>query len=128
MPQLEWDEIDFLDCLEVFPEVDGYETKHVYKVRKNEVVLTVVVEQFDSYIRFFLQQRTDAEPLIQYGFFVRDGVDYINDKRGVYLEFKGCFFTQYHSPYLDYTVEQLAKDMGLRIQLGIKPQIQIRFV
>lgn len=126
MPQLRWDETDFLDCLEVFPTIEEYETEHVYDVKKGELLLRVKVEQYDSHVILSLRQACDAEPAIVYSFYVRDGVEYVKDKRGTYLEFKGCFYTTYRSPYLDYTTAELETALGSTIQICIKPQIQIR--
>ncbi|RYG58422.1 hypothetical protein EON80_27120 [bacterium] len=121
MSHLKWDEIDFLDCLEVFPTIDKYEMEHLYEVRKGELILSVKVEQYDSRVVLSLRQVCDVEPAIVYSFYVRDGVEYVKDRRGIYLEFQGCFYTTYLSPYFEYTAVELESATGSVIQVSIKP-------
>ena len=33
MPELKWDELDFLMCLEVVPETEEYGTEFIYEVK-----------------------------------------------------------------------------------------------
>ena len=50
MPQLDWDETDFLRCLEVAPVAEEPGTQHEYTVAKGGLVLRVNVWQYESVI------------------------------------------------------------------------------
>jgi hypothetical protein len=55
MPQLIWDESDFISYLEVLPEVEEYEIAHHFTVKKDGLRLGLSVYQLDSdvYITLF---------------------------------------------------------------------------
>jgi hypothetical protein len=48
MPQLTWDETDFLVCLEVEPTIDEFEAGHHYSITKDGHRLELGVFQFTS--------------------------------------------------------------------------------
>ena len=126
---LKWDEIDFMDCLEVFPEVEEDGLTHLYKVTKDGITLTVVVRQFESLILLSLSQQQVKTPLTEFALIVREAVHYIQDKQGQYLEFQDCVIVPSHFSYPSNDLFDKRKfDSGLTLQVAIKPHIQIRYV
>ena len=128
-PELRWDETDFLDCLEVFPEIDeDFYLSYVYKVTKLGMVLTVVVWPLESLVSMSLRQQEMQASLIEVALCVRGSVRYIKDKRGDYLEFPDCvFLPNITSPQLvEDAFDRTISSCGATLQLAIKPHIQIR--
>jgi hypothetical protein len=128
MPELKWDETDFLDCLEVFPAIEEGGTFYTYEVMKNDLVLTVSVSPLDSCVFLSLRQCSDAKPNINYGFVVRDGIVQERKNGDDYLEFRACFFTRLWAWEVDATEEEFKTKPGRTIQVSIKPQIRIEFM
>ncbi len=128
MPELQWDEFDFFYCLEVEPEIEEYEIIYVYKIAKNELILTVVVRPLESYVWLSLQQKGRDAQLIEFAIFVRGKVSYTKDKIGEYLKFENCFIvpSKYSRLVADRFLEN--EPRSWTIELSIKPHIQIRYL
>ena len=62
MPQLEWDETDFIRCLEVIPETDDNSAEYIYKIEQDALVLTVAVWQYESVVSVSLRQQETNAP------------------------------------------------------------------
>ncbi|MCC2667569.1 MAG: hypothetical protein K0Q72_40, partial [Armatimonadetes bacterium] len=54
MPQLEWEELDFLECLEVVPETEEYGTYFSYRIEKVAHTLLLTVRPYDSVVQLSL--------------------------------------------------------------------------
>lgn len=130
MPELNWNETDFMECLEVVPEIESYKVKHVYKVTKDGLALVVIVRQFESVVQLSLRQREVDTLLIEFSLFVRESTRYIKDKRSEYLEFQDCIVLPSRFSYQDVgnMFDKANFKHGLTVQLAIKPHIQIRHV
>ena len=129
MPELQWDELGFLECLEVEPKIEDeyeYEMRHIYKVEKDGLILTVIVRQMESIVWLSLQQKNSDSQLIEFAVLVRGKVRYINDKRGEYLEFNCCRIDPSRFSYRYIEKSEHAKP-NWTIELSIKPHIQIRY-
>lgn len=106
MTKLKWNEIDFMDCLEVFPEVEEDGLIHLYKVTKDDITLTVVVRQFESLILLSLSQQGMKTPLTEFALIVPSHFSYPSDD----------------------VFDKKKFNSGLTLQVAIKPHIQIRYV
>ena len=117
MPQLKWDETDFLACLEVPPRIDEYETGHHYSVCKDGLRLELSVFQFDSDMCITVYRDGVERPVID--FKIRDcsGTRYVNDSRGEFLEFapSQVFGDRFQRDYL----------IPVGVRLSVKPSICI---
>lgn len=130
MPELKWDETDFLECLEVIPQIEEYGTEHYYEVKKNGLILAVSVWQYESVIALSLLQEAGRIPITSFALVVRDRVRYIHDKRGEYLEFNDCVVVSNR-----FFGQETRKDIfdktkfsdNLRLEISIKPNLQIKF-
>jgi hypothetical protein len=127
---MKWDETDFLDCLEVFPEIEEDDVSYAYKVMKNGMVLTVVVWPWESLVLMSLRQQEMETSIIEILLCVREGVRYIKDKRGNYLEFQDCVFLPVGASHqlVEDAFDKTRFGNGAMVQLTIKPHIQIRQV
>lgn len=131
MPQLDWGETDFIDCLEVFPTVEEYETMHVYEVSRNGLLLQLTVKQLDGTVRFSLLQPEVNAPLLEFALFVRGGIRHIKDKRGRYLEFQNAVILAPLVPFAYATIRELSDKTKFphswTVQLQVKSHIHIRY-
>ena len=121
---LQWDELDFLECLEVEPEIDKYGFGYIYRVSKDDLELIVDVQPLESYVRVEIRHSESKKSVLEVCLFVSGKVRYINDKRGEYLEFAGCLMVpQVHSGR--EVIDNIPPDWI--VALSIKPHIQIRY-
>lgn len=129
MYRLQWDELDFLECLEVAPVFQEENCSYAYDVRRNEFRLLVVVLLESDAIRFTLRHEQCETPIIAFVLFVRGKIAKINDKRGEFLIFPDSVFApdeEWHSEATELMkLRRLA--LGLTLELQIKPIIRFRF-
>ena len=129
MPELQWDELDFLECLEVEPQIeDEYKTRYVYKVARAGLILTVVVRSLESYLWLSLQQKESELPLVEFALFVHGNIRYIKDKRGEYLELTDCLLAPRRTSYLKAETIWDVTQPTWTLEISIKPHIQIRYL
>jgi hypothetical protein len=117
MPQLKWDEYDFVTCLEVLPRIDEYETGHHYCVSRDGLRLELSVFQFDSDICMTVYRDGVERPIIDFKIEDCSGTRYVNDLRGEYIEFapSQVFGSRYQRDYL----------IPVGVRLSVKPSICI---
>jgi hypothetical protein len=87
MSLLKWDETDFLECLEVAPEIDEYETGYHYVVTKPGMRLELSVYPYASDIAISIYQDGIERPIISFQITECSGTRRTLDHRGDYLEF-----------------------------------------
>ena len=109
MPELNWNEADFMECLEVVPEVGDYKVKHIYEVTKDGLVLVVIVRQFESVIQLSLRQREVDTLLTKFSLFMRESTRYIKAKRSEYLEFQNCIVLPSRFSYIKMSATCLTR-------------------
>lgn len=128
MPELKWDKFDFFYCLEVEPQVEEYEISYFYEVRRDDLILELTVWPLESVVALSLRQSNSENLLAEFALFVHGNVRHINDKRGEYLEFEKCLMTPLRSSYLEADVIWQQTKPNWRVELLIKPHIQIRYL
>jgi hypothetical protein len=87
MPELRWNETDFLACLAVEPTIDEYETGYHYTVIKHGLRLELSVFPFSSDICITVHREDVERPVIDFTITNCSGTRYVNDSRGEFLEF-----------------------------------------
>lgn len=130
MPELKWNEYDFVECLGVLPEIDDYNTGHHFKVERNDLILEMSVWQHESLIALSLYQTEKRNSFLTVWFVVRGKIQYINDKRGSFLEFNDFFIVKNRGYYIEEgdVFEEPKFPMKLNIELTIEPEISFRIV
>ncbi len=123
MPQLVWDEADFIACLEVLPEVEEYEVSHHFRVEKDGLRLDLTIYQLDSDVYITLYRIGVERPVIHFRITGCSGTRYVNDKRGEYLEFAPAqvFGDRYSSGVPIPVGVRLSVKLGIQIQLFADP-------
>lgn len=88
---LNWDETDFIECLEVIPEViedDTGEPCHVFTVAKNGIELEVTVFSFDEDVSFRIFRQGESHALFEYQIIACQSITLEQDDNGQeYLSF-----------------------------------------
>jgi hypothetical protein len=92
MPQLKWDETEFIECLEVVPEVAEYQTQHIFTVARHGLTLTITIWQLESMVTLALRRDGQTLLLTQFTLAIRGDVSLQRHKSGDYLEFRDCVF------------------------------------
>jgi hypothetical protein len=130
MPNLQWDELDFLECLEVVPEVEEDGISYTYDVQRGDFRLLVTVRPLESVVECTLWQQEVEASLFDFDVYVRGRVRHINDKRGEYLEFQDSIVVPDRFWYVEagdlFSPERFA--LSVTLALRIKPSISLRFV
>jgi hypothetical protein len=118
MPQLRWDEVDFLTWLEVEPKIDEFETGHHYSVSKDGLRLELSVFQFLRDIWITVYRDGVERPVVDFRITDCSGTRYVNDPRGEYLEFAPAqvFGDRFQRDFL----------IPAGVRLSVKPSICIK--
>lgn len=128
MPQLEWDEQDFLQYLAVIPEVEDYEVSHTYRVTQGGIALQLTLWQLESMVQVSLYREGAVEPMTSFGLAVRGPVRYRSEKWGEYLEFHDCVLVAGRFSYIQMgdLFDEGRYPRGLRMLLSVYPEIQAK--
>ena len=130
MPELKWNEYEFIECLGVLPEVEDYSTKHHFKIEKNGLILEISIWQYESLITISLYKTENEIPFISLCFVVRDKIRYVNYKRGSFLEFADFLLVKNRGYYIEEgdVFVKSKFPMKLSLELTVEPEISIRIV
>src|SRR5688572_9093968 len=90
MPQLRWNETDFLDFFAVEPTIDDYAVSHNYEIESDGLRLLFTLWQFESVIQTSLFRSQAEDALFSFAAYVRGEARFINDQRGRYIDFEDC--------------------------------------
>ena len=117
MPELRWNEVDFLTCLEVEPTIDEYKTGYHYTVVKHGLRLELSVFPFSSDICIAVHREDVERPVIDFTITNCSGTRYVNDSRGEFLEFapSQVFGNRFHKDFV----------IPVGVRLSVKPSISI---
>lgn len=94
MPELNWNEYDFIECLGVIPETDDYFCSHEFTVEKDNLILEITVYQNESFVAISLTQRDANKPFINLCFIVREKIEFKNKKGFSVLKFIDIVFVE----------------------------------
>lgn len=129
MSELQWDELDILECLGVVPEEGEHHEWYAYPVEQNGLRLTLSLWPFESMVGFSLYRVGNTDALFDFWVVVRGQIRRINDKRGDYLEFTDCIVTDSRFSYLERgNLFEENRFAGVDLELHIAPDIRLRVV
>lgn len=131
MPQLKWDETEFIECLEILPVVEDYSVSHVFEIKKDGLILQLTVRQYESVVQLAVFREQVEVAVIQMALFVRGEVRYIKELKSEFLEFRHCIpvtssFSDLDFPENPFNQKEYPYD--LTVWLFVKPHIMIHFV
>ena len=85
---LKWNQYEFIECLEVVPEVEEYETSHAFRVEKHGLRLELSVFQYAGDVYIDLYHEGHGVPVFTMRLLGCEGARYVAQKNGAeYLEF-----------------------------------------
>lgn len=130
MPLLQWNEYDFIGCLEVEPTVDEYQVSHTFDVSRNGVVLRLTVWQYESVVELLLAMESRAQPLIELVLFVRGGAVAQADDSQEWLELRDCILAASRFSYLEMgdVFDRTRYPLGHFLRIRVQPDIQVEIV
>jgi len=129
MPELKWNETDFIECLEVTPKEED-DVSYFFKVIRNGLCLTLNLFQYDSVVYFDLYREGNDDPLFSFGLFVRGAIEYKKEKDREYLLFQNALPVPSSFTYYDYEEDiRSTEDLSYRLDLvlSVNPDIKINF-
>jgi hypothetical protein len=100
MPELKWNEYDFVECLGVLAKFDEDWIEYSFEYKTSGLVLKIFINPYESLVNIYLSQELSEEPFLKFSFLVRGEVRYINEKNSGYLEFSDCIVSNYCNPDL----------------------------
>lgn len=94
---LTWNATDVLECLGVEPTVAKYETQFEYFVERDGLRLHLSIRPYDSDVLVRILRDGVMRPIFYARLIGCQGVRFVNDERGEYLEFAPakCFGNRY---------------------------------
>lgn len=131
MPQLDWSEYEFIECLEALPAIEEYDTEHRFNVVQSDLTLVVTVWQYESVIAFELTRTGSGAPVTGFVLYVRGGARHLKGPDSECIEFADAVIVPSRFSYREYHEKRVdlydAKQMpGLdSVRLFIKPGIRI---
>ena len=130
MPQLKWNETEFVECLEVVPEVADHQMRHLFTITKHGLTLGITVWQLESMVLLTLQREGSGLFITQFALAVRGSASLHREKNGDYLELTDCVvcpsrFSYIHGPGNPGDAARFGYPVV--VQVAIDPEIQLRF-
>ena len=130
MPQLKWDETDFIECLEVVPVVAEYQTQHIFTVSKRGLTLILILWQLESMVTVALHQDGRTQPITQFTLAIRGDARFQRLGGREYLEFRDCAVCPGRFSYLHRPGDPgEASRFGypVTVQVAVTPEIHVQF-
>lgn len=127
MLELQWNETDFLRCLEVEPQIEEYETRYTYRVEKDGLILEINVHPHENVIGVSLAK--SGHTFVKLWLLVNYEVQYINDKRGEYLECFNCVLipSRFYQTNYGRDIDKGNFLQGINFRIRVKPEISLTF-
>jgi hypothetical protein len=130
MPQLRWNDIDFLDFFAVEPTVEDYAVSHNYDLERDGLRLLLTLWHLESVIQASLFRGKAEAALFTFAAYVRGEARLIDDQRGRYIDFEDCIVAPSRFWYIHAgnPFDQHRFPVSVTIRLAIEPDIRIAFV
>lgn len=137
MPELKWNEYDFIECLGVLPEKEEFFTSHYFELSRDDLFLQITVWQHESCVAVSISKESDKQPFIIFHLLVRDEIIFINEKESSFLRFQNCIIVSSRF-WMNREIVKLLdqqndhsnkKDFPSKIdfELHVYPRLEIKF-
>jgi hypothetical protein len=127
MPELRWDETEFIECLEVLPEWGENYVKALFEVERDGLALKVSVRPLDSTIDLILHRCGSEVPLVEFKLFVHGQTELRKEKSGEYLWIRDADLVPRQWTNYEYYKEYGASIRTHTVVLRVNPDIRIIF-
>src|SRR4051794_1443479 len=101
MPLLQWNEVDFIACLEVEPTIDEHQVCYTFLACREGVDLRLAVWQYESVVQISIALASLAQPLIDLVVFVRESAVWRQDGGSEWLELRDCVLAGSRFSYIE---------------------------
>lgn len=131
MPQLKWDPTDFIECLEVAPINDSYDAELIYRVERNELVLTLTMWQHESVLKLNLASASTGNTITAFCLVLPMPVEFVKEKGREFLLFKRSVVSPSRFYYHDIEGNPFAQAESkarVDVRLSVKPEIKIEYM
>ena len=130
MPQLQWNEVDFLDFFAVEPAVEDYALSHEYELERDGLRLLFTVWEHESAIQASVFRQQQQHALFTFAAYVRGETRCINDERGRYIEFENCIIAPDRFWYNEAgdVFDRQRFPFSVTVRLAVDPDIRIALV
>ncbi len=133
MPELDWEPLDFLQCLGAAPETNegdiDWDGDWVYEIKQHGFTLELVIWPNESVVALSLTLDDQNKPMASFTVVVREPVVYKNEKWGEYLVFSKCVVVPsryyYHQHNDVFDNDKYPK--WVNMELSVYPTIRIEF-
>jgi hypothetical protein len=130
MPQLTWDETDFIDYFEVLPRVDDeWETLHVFEIKRENLFLSLGISQFEGTVSVIVRHLDHKEPIVNFLLFVKDSATFVKEKKAKFLELRKCILLPpgtTTTPLLNWGQDFQTFTCYMDVEISINPSIEVR--
>ncbi len=99
MSRLNWDETDFVEVLEVIPEIENYEVHHKFDFVRGNKRISLLVWQLESFIQIKVFDEHSKNPFLNIAFYCR-GESKVDSKNDV-INFSDCIFVENRFSYIE---------------------------
>jgi len=133
MPELDWEPLDFLQCLGAAPETNegdiDWDGDWVYEVKQSGTILKLVIWPYDSVVAVSLMLDDQAKPVTSFTVVIRRPVHYKNEKWGEYLVFPECVIvpSRYYSSQYNHVFDKDKYPQRVDMELSVYPTIRVEF-
>jgi len=129
MPELNWNELEVMECLAVLPESEDGEVSPTYFLNDGFLALLITFWQFESVAEFTLSRMMSEEVVTNFALIVRDGVYYRNEKWGESLRFQDCILApdRFYSTDIGNIFDPKLHPQGIDMELFVRPTIRLLF-
>lgn len=124
MKSLDWDQTDFVECLEVLPERDESGPGIFFKVIRNNLFLQVIVWEDESFVSLSLFRDGNEEPIVDIHIAVFDKVVLRKEAWGEFLELRETFVLP-SNYYPDINDIEAKTKIRYPVRVSVNPDIKI---
>lgn len=130
MPQLNWDEVKFLEFFAVEPTVEDYAVSYDYEIERAGLRLLFTVRQLESVIQASLFRGKAHDALFTFAAYVRGEARLSDDARGKCLDFEDCIIAPNRFWYMESgdPFDRQRFPISVTVRMAVDPDIRMAFV
>jgi hypothetical protein len=130
MPELQWNEIDFLDFFEVEPRYDEFFTSYSYKVRRSPLRLLFTVWPIESVAQTSLFHGKQEKPLFNIAAYVRGEARLIKEPQQRRLDLEDCIIAPSRFWYIQAgnVFDRARFPVSVTLSMTLDPELTVDLV
>ena len=127
MPELKWNEIDFLDFFEVEPQYDEFFTSYSYEVQRGQLRLLFTVWPIESTAQASLFHGRQEQPLFSIAAYVRGEARLIKESGLNRLDLEDCIIAPSRFWYIEAgnVFDRVRFPVSVTMSMMVNPDLSI---